>query len=253
MKYIAMIQARYDSSRLKGKVLLELQGKPVLLHVINRVKKSKYVDETIVLTSIEKSCLEIIELCAKNKTMVFVGSEEDVLDRYYQAAKLLKPQYIIRITADCPLIDWTIIDDAIQKMDVNTDYLGMLSETFADGLDVEIFTYSALETSWKNAKLNSEREHVTLYIKNHPELFKLQDYKSSIDRFGELRWTIDEEEDYKLIKKIYELLYRQGKETFNYKDVLKLMIEEPELMKINKKFKRNEGLAKSLKNDFLVY
>lgn len=84
-------------------------------------------------------------------------------------------------------------------------------------------------------------------------MFKLQDYKSSIDGFGELRWTIDEEEDYKLIKKIYELLYRQGKETFNYKDVLKLMIEEPELMKINKKFKRNEGLAKSLKNDFLVY
>lgn len=252
MKYIAMIQARYDSSRLKGKVLLELQDKPVLLHVIERVKKSKYIDETIVLTSIEKSCLDIIKLCADNKTMVFVGSEEDVLDRYYQAAKLLNPQFIIRITADCPLIDWTIIDDAIQNMDPKTDYMGMLSETFADGLDVEIFTYEALEKSWKNAKLKSEREHVTLYIKNHPEIFKLQDYKSNIDGFGNMRWTIDEEEDYELIRTIYELLYRQKKYFFNYQDVLQLLINNPELTNINNKFERNEGLAKSLKNDYLI-
>ena len=121
MKYAAMIQARCGSSRLPGKVLKDLCGKPCLQRMIERVRKSRLLDEVMVVTSMEKKDLPVLKLCAETGVRVFAGSEEDVLDRYYQAARLLKPEYVIRLTADCPCFDWKLLDLALESLDEKTD------------------------------------------------------------------------------------------------------------------------------------
>jgi spore coat polysaccharide biosynthesis protein SpsF (cytidylyltransferase family) len=252
MRYLAMIQARVNSSRLKNKIFLEANQKPMLQHVIERVQQSKSVDEVMVVTSIEKSNLPVLSLCATLGVRVFVGSESDVLDRYYQAARILKPNYVIRITGDCPLFDGSLLDTAIMEMQEDTDYLGMLSETFADGLDLEIIKFSALKKAWTEARKQSEREHVTQYILHHPDIFTLQDFISPIGYFGEKRWTLDELEDYKLILNIIDYFSAKKMPNFTYKDVLQYIDENPELNQINAKYSRNEGLTKSLANDYVV-
>lgn len=253
MKYLAMIQARCGSTRLPDKVLLDLYGKTSLQRVIERVQKSSQVDEVMVVTSIEKANLPILKLCSELGIRVGVGSEEDVLDRYYQTAKLLCPDYLIRITADCPCFDYGLLDEAISTMDIDADYRAMLSETFADGLDLEIIRFAALETSWKNAVHSFEREHVTQYIRRHPKIFKLQDFISPIGNFGGHRWTVDEPEDFEVVRRIYgHFINEAGKEDFNYRDILLFLDEHPEIRAINKKYQRNEGLQKSIDEDKIV-
>lgn len=252
MKIIGMIQARVDSSRLKNKIFMKAAGKPMLQYVIEAANKSKLLDEVIVVTSIEKSNLPILALCAKLGTRAFVGSEEDVLDRYYQAARILKPDYIVRITGDCPLFDGRLLDDAIKQLNPNVDYLGMLSETFADGLDLEIMTYEALKRAWKCANLKSEREHVTQYIIHHPDIFELQDFVSPIGYFGNNRWTLDEKEDFVLIKTIIEHFAENNIHDYGYKEVLNFLNSNPSIAKINAMHSRNEGLDKSIANDSIV-
>ena len=199
MKYLVMIQARCGSTRLPNKVLADLSGKPDLQRVIERVRQSKLIDEVMVITSIEKNNLPLIKLCTELDTRVFVGSENDVLDRYYQAAKLLEPEYVIRITADCPMFDWRYLDMAIEQLEMDTDYIGEMTESFPDGLDIEIMKYSALEQSWKEATLTSEREHVTQYIRKHPEKYNIKNLECPIKGIGDKRWTLDEDKDYEVI------------------------------------------------------
>lgn len=252
MKYLALIQARCGSSRLPNKVLADLAGKTDIQWVIERVKRSKLVDEVMIVTSIEKNNLPLIKLCAELGTRVFVGSENDVLDRYYQAAKLIKPEYVIRITADCPVFDWRYLDMAIDMMDEETDYLGELTESFPDGLDIEIIKYSVLVESWKNANLMSEREHVTQYVKKRPDIYKLKNLECPIEGLGNKRWTLDEDRDYEMISHIYNYFISQGKEDFITEDILEYLSKNPEVEKINMDIMRNEGLQKSLKNDYIV-
>jgi spore coat polysaccharide biosynthesis protein SpsF (cytidylyltransferase family) len=249
MKYLAIIQARCGSSRLPGKILKDLCGKTALERVIQRVQKCRYVDEIIVATTINKEDIKVVKLVSSLGIRVFAGSPDDVLDRYYQTAKLVKPEYIIRITADCPVFDYKILEQAVEEMDEETDYMWAFSETFADGLDLEIMKSGVLEDAWRKARLASEREHVTLYIKNHKEDYKVQDF---ICRFGNLhdeRWTIDEPEDYDFIKTLYEHFYNTGKKDFLSEDILEYLNKHPEIREINKGFIRNEGLMVSLKND----
>lgn len=253
MKYLVMIQARCGSTRLPNKVLKDLCGKPALQRMIERVQKSKLIDEVMVVTSIEKNNLPILKLCSELGIRVGIGSEDDVLDRFYQTAKLIRPEYIIRLTADCPCFDAELLDLAIENLSENTDYCGMTSESFADGLDLEIIKYDALEKSWKEAKHSFEREHVTQYIIRHPELFKIQNFESPIGNFGGNRWTVDEPEDFELVKCIYE--YFNGMKIgmdFGYKDILQYLQQNPEVKKINEKYTRNEGLIKSIKEDHIV-
>lgn len=252
MKYLAMIQARYGSSRLPGKILMDLCGKPVLQRVIERVRQSKYVDETIVLTSVDRENLPVLRLCADLGVRVFAGAEDDVLDRYYQMAKMIKPDYVVRVTADCPCFDWILLDKAIECMTPDVDYLWDADETLPDGLDLEIVKYKALERSWQEAKLMSEREHVTLYVRKHPELFSIQNFTCPVEGVGHLRWTLDEIEDYTLIQKIYRHFIDIEKENFLLEDILIYMQKNPQLSKINAKYVRNEGLAKSLREDYIV-
>ena len=253
MKYLVMIQARCGSTRLPNKVLKDLCGKPALQRMIERVQKSKMADEVMVVTSIEKNNLPILKLCSEIGVRVGVGSEDDVLDRYYQTAKLLKPEVIIRLTADCPCFDAELLDMAPSAMKPDTDYMGMLSATFADGLDIQVITYEALERSWREAIHSFEREHVTQYAIRHPELFKLQDFVSPIGDFGDHRWTVDEPEDFELVERIYKYFIEKcGTENFGYRDILAYLGEHPEVKNINSKYQRDEGLVKSIKEDRIV-
>ena len=253
MKYLAMIQARCGSTRLPNKVLKNLYGKPALQRMIERVRKSTMIDEVLVVTSIKKDNLPILKLCSYLNVRVGVGSEDDVLDRFYQTAKLLRPEYVIRLTADCPCFDAELLDMAIEQMGPDTDYCAMMSETFADGLDLEIIRFSALEKAWKEAEHSYEREHVTQYIIHHPEVFKQQDFVSPIGDFGHHRWTVDETEDFEVVSRIYEYFLEEKKtDDFGYKEILWYLEGHREVMELNKKYQRNEGLQKSINEDVLV-
>lgn len=253
MKYLAMIQARCGSTRLPNKVLKDLCGKPTLQWILERAQKSRLVDEVMVVTSIEKNNLSILKLCSGLGVRVGIGSEDDVLDRFYQTAILLKPEYVIRLTADCPCFDAELLDDAIAGMFKETDYCGMLTESFADGLDFEVMRFSALERAWQDAEHTFEREHVTQFIRRRPELFKLQNFESPIGYFGNHRWTIDEPEDFELVTKIYEyFLYKCHTEDFGYREIIKYLNDNPEITKINSKYQRNAGLVKSIMEDKII-
>ena len=253
MKYLALIQARCGSTRLPNKVLKDLCGKPALQRMIERVQRSAVVDEVMVVTSIEKNNLPILRLCADLGVRVGVGSEDDVLDRFYQTAKLLRPEYIVRLTADCPCFDAGLLDEAVGSMSADADYCGMLSESFADGLDLEIMKFTALEKAWREAEHSYEREHVTQYILRHPEIFALENFESPAGYFGDHRWTVDEPEDFEVVRRIYEhFLSTDKKENFGYQDILAYMEEHPEIRQINSKYVRNEGLQKSIKEDHII-
>lgn len=254
MKYLAMIQARCGSTRLPNKVLKDLCGKPVLQRMIERVRKSKLVNEVIVVTSIEKNNLPILSLCANLDIRVGIGSEDDVLDRFYQTAKLLKPKYVVRLTADCPCFDAGLLDAALQEMNEDADYCGNAANgTFADGLDFEIMKFSALEKTWRESIHTFEREHVTQYIVRHPNLFKVQDYQSPIGYFGNYRWTVDESEDFEVVSLIYNHFQKTDiGDAFTYKDILEYLNMHPEITDINRMYSRNEGLEKSIREDHIV-
>ena len=252
MKYAAMLQARCGSSRLPGKILMNIGGKTVLQWVIERVQRSKYIDEVIVVTSIDKNNLPVLRLCADLGVQVFAGAEDDVLDRYYQMAKLIKPDYVVMVTADCPCYDWSILDQAIESMPLETDYLSDFGETLPDGLDIEIVKFSALKLAWQKANLASEREHVTQYIRKRPEKFQHKNFVCPFGDFGYLRWTLDEQEDFVFIKTIYDHFLSMGQEDFLTQDILEFINEHPELSKINAKYARNEGLEKSFREDKIM-
>lgn len=246
---IAIIQARVGSTRLPNKVLKNLGDKTVLEQVVSRVRKSKYIDDVFVATTINENNLPIIQLCSKKKIRVFCGSEEDVLDRYYQLAKLIKPTHIVRITADCPVIDFNIIDLIIKNhLNSKSDYTSnTIVDSYPDGLDTEIFSYSALEKAWNNANLISEREHVTPYIKKHPNLFNIKSIVSRVN-YNDKRWTLDTHKDYEFLKEIFKLLYSNNN-YFGMNEILDLLRNRTDLETINSNIIRNEGYLQSIEND----
>ena len=248
MKYLVLIQARCGSTRLPGKVLKEICGKTVLQWVIERVQRSIKADEAVVVTSLEHNNLPLAGLCARLGVRVYAGAEEDVLDRYYQAAKLLKAEVVIRVTADCPLFDWRYLDLAVERMESETDYIG-LTESFPDGLDLELFRFQALQEAWQEARLPSEREHVTPYIRKHPERVVIRYLECPVRGIGSHRWTLDEEEDFQLINAVCEHFVSKGKEDFVTEDILEFLDQYPQLAAINRMYVRNEGFAKSLAAD----
>lgn len=249
IKNLCIIQARVESTRLPSKVLLDLYGKSVLERVLERTSASRLVSKVAVATGIGKENLPIVRICATKGIPVFCGSEEDVLDRFYQLAKLFNPENVVRITADCPLIDPAVIDLVIKNhMRSGADYTSNNAPpTFPDGEDVEIFTFSALRDAWKNASLMSEREHVTPYIRKHK--FDLHCVQNKID-LSSKRWTLDDPEDYKFIKAVYQAF--KGKNMFAMNDVLRLLAKNPKMEKINAGISRNEGYKKSLREDKVV-
>jgi len=249
MKTQAIIQARYGATRLPGKVLLKVMNKTILEYVIERVKKARRLDDVIVATTVKKEDLEIVKLVSSLGISVYCGSEEDVLDRYYQAARAFKVSHIVRITADCPLIDPRVIDRVVYDyFNTKADYCATTEDTFPDGEDVEVFSFGTLKSAWQNANLLSEREHVSSYITKHPEKFKLKNVMCEHQGVSFKRWTLDREEDFQYIKIVLENLYPKNP-SFSMEDILKFLEDNPHIEEINKNVIRNEGYIKSLKED----
>jgi len=252
LKTLAIVQARNGASRLPGKVLLKILDKTILEYGIERIKRARSIEGLVIATTVNKNDLSIVELASSKGVGVYRGSEDDVLDRYYQAARSFKADHIVRITADCPLIDPGVIDAVIQRYrESKADYCAnTLKETFPDGQDVEVFSFNALKIAWQNARLASEREHVTPYIRKHTEQFKLASFENPTDLSAK-RWTLDEEKDFIVIKNILEALYPKNP-LFTMDDVLKYLSENSDIEKINSGIARNEGYAKSLKQDKII-
>ena len=248
---LAILQARVSSTRLPGKVLKPILGRPMILRQIERIERATKIDQLIVATSSDITDDPLAQLCIENDTTCFRGSLEDVLDRLCQAAKLYSPDYVVRLTGDCPLADPKLIDDVVSFCEQGDyDYASNTVEpTYPDGLDVEVFRYSCLKEAWEEASLPSQREHVTLVIHQHPKRYKIGSYKNRID-LSSLRWTVDKPSDFEFVTKIYEALYPLNS-GFTTQDILAFLDEHPGVKTHNIHFQRNEGLRKSLREDFL--
>ena len=245
---IAIIQARTESTRLPGKVLKPVLGEPMLARMLERVKRAKLLDAIIVATSEKHGDDAVAELAKKCGVGVFRGDENDVLDRFYKAGKEAGADIVVRLTGDCVLHDPQVIDEVIGRfVEKKFDYTGT-PKNYPEGLDTEVFTFSALERAWKEAKLASEREHVTQYIKNHPELFTCDRWTSGTGDYSQMHWSVDTQADFDFVTKIYEQLYPANPD-FNKGDVLALLERQPELLDVNKGGTGYEGLEKSLKED----
>ncbi len=236
------------STRLPGKVMRKIDEKnQVIYYVIKQISNSKLCDKLVIATTTLAEDEKIVKIAKDMKISIFRGSVDDCLDRYYQCAKEFSFSTIVRITCDNPLIDPTLMDDAISFYKLNSyDYVtNCKPRTFPQGTEVEIFSFSALEKAWKNAKKISEREHVTPYFYNKPDQFKIFNIKNN-KNMSYLRWTIDREEDLEFVKNIVSKI---KKSPILMKDILDLLEKEPELININKNYVMNEGYLKSLNED----
>jgi spore coat polysaccharide biosynthesis protein SpsF len=237
---VAIVQARYGSTRLPGKILKDISGKPMLWHVVNRLSFSKLIDKTIIATTDLPNDNITEEFCIDNKIDYYRGSADDVLSRYCKAARQFNADIVIRITSDCPLIDPLIVDKMLGTFLTecsDCDYMSnVIERTFPRGLDTEIFTSNALEKAMNEAATPFEHEHVTPFIYNHTDMFKTRNYANKQD-YSFHRWTVDTEEDLKLIDEIYKALYISDK-LFLFEDVLKLFEQKPELININQHIKQ---------------
>jgi spore coat polysaccharide biosynthesis protein SpsF len=249
---LLITQARLGSSRFPNKIL-QLIGKNSILSLhLNRLKMATLVDKIIVATTFEKGVNEIISIARCCNVDFFQGSTDDVLNRFYKAAKKIKPNYVVRVTSDCPLIDPKLVDEVIEFTRKNElDYgSNTLIQNYPDGQDVEVFKYKALERSFYEAKLNSEREHVTPFIIknssfNNKKLFKSKAFKSDIN-LNFVRMTVDEEEDYKAILTLVSCLGTEA----TWQDYADYYIKNSQLFN-NNNIIRNEGFLKSLKKDLI--
>lgn len=242
----AIIQARMSSTRLPGKVLLPLGDTTVLGSTVRQVRNAKRINHIVVATSDQSEDDAVAKEGARLNVDVFRGSLDDVLDRYYMAAKHLRAEYICRITADCPLIDPAIIDRVAEVYErEHPDYIstGRDKTTFPDGMDTEIFSFAALERAWKEAKLSSEREHVTPYIWKHPELFRVSEVRNDSD-LSALRLTLDELADYEVLKAIVAEVH-----PLSLSAVTEYLRAHPELAARNSSITRDSGYHKSLQSD----
>lgn len=243
---VGIIQARMGSTRLPGKVNMPIFGKPMLQREIERVKKTRKVDTWILATSDTPADDVVAAIAAATAVECFRGSEKDVLDRYYHAAKNAQADVVVRITGDCPLHDANVIDNVVQRFaEMSVDY-AKTPEEYPEGVDTEVCSFAALETSWNEASLPSEREHVTLFIRNHPDRFKLDQWRTGGTDYSEMHWSVDTPQDLAFVTKIFEHF---GEREFGMQDVIAYLSQHPELLEINKGGTGFEGLAKSLKED----
>jgi len=232
----AIIQGRMSSSRLPGKILLDIAGQPMLWRVVERVRMARTVDETIVATTTDPSDEPVAKFCQERAILLYRGSLYDVLDRFYQAASLYRADVIVRVTADCPLIDPAVIDRTVTELlETGADFSANRlpppwKRTYPIGLDTEVCTFAALERAWREARLPHEREHVMPYLYSVPGRFAVRVVDAEQD-FGHLRWTVDTPEDLEVVRRLFELL--GGRRNFTWQEVLAVWQAHPELAEIN--------------------
>jgi len=239
-KIVATIEARFASTRLPGKTLLEICGKPTLELVIERLKMSKFIDQIVVATTVNKDCDDIEELAKRNGVGCFRGSEDDVLDRVLQAAKVYQADIIVEITGDETLIDPVLVDDTIRYyLDNNFDYVSnILDRRYPRGLDTQVFSTDVLEEVAGITNDPADRENVSLYIYEHPEKYSLGSVKAPDDlNRPDWRWTLDTKEDFEFLKTVYEALY-PGNNAFHTRDIFDYLANNPNVIEINKEIKQ---------------
>lgn len=238
MKIIAIIQARMESTRLPKKVLMNICERPILDHIVERVKQSKYIEKVVIATSTNEADNEINEFARSDKIDCFRGSQENILERFYLCSQKYMPQIVIRLTGDNALVDAEIIDEGIEKfIKEEVDYL-YYREGLPLGMCIEIFTYSALEKAYEEAKDAECLEHVTPYLYKNKKFKSMRASISGVD-YSWLRWTVDEKEDLELVTKIYEYLYPLNP-NFNFNDILNAYKANPDWISINQNNKQKQ-------------
>ena len=243
----AIIQVRTGSSRLPGKILEKLNGITVLECFFEQLKYSQSINDPIIATTLNPRDDIILDFAKEKHIEVFRGSETDVIDRFYKCAQEFSIKDIVRMTPDCPFIDPSVIDKIINFYVNNKfDFVSnSLERTFPYGNDVEVFSFTALETSWKNSKKPSEREHVTPFIYNNPNMFSIAQIKNSED-LTHFHWTLDRKEDLMFIQAVYKQIH---KKPILIEDILQILKKNPELLEINENTISDEGYQKSLRGD----
>jgi spore coat polysaccharide biosynthesis protein SpsF len=236
MRTVAIIQARMTSSRLPGKVLKEIDGQPMLAHVVERVQRARRVDEVAVATTHETEDDAVAAFCESRCIPVYRGDPFDVLDRYYQAARRFQADVVVRVTADCPLIDPGVVDLTIEEfLRTGADFAANRlpppwKRTYPIGLDTEVCSFAALERAWREADQPYQREHVMPYLYDQEGRFKVALVNHEPD-YGALRWTVDTAEDLKFVRRVFA--HFSGQHDFTWLDVLALLQREPDLARIN--------------------
>ena len=245
MNVVALIQARMGSSRFPGKVLEDLGGEPMLWRVVSRVRKASRVNQVMVATTDQEIDDLVARFCEERNINCFRGNEQDVLDRFYQAARAYQADVVVRITADCPLIDSSVIDKILARFELgDCDYVSnVFRYTYPDGLDTEVFSFAALERAWHEARKPSEREHVTPYLRT--DRFRTANVESEVPVSpAQYRWTVDHPADLDFVRKVYRAFSGNG--DFGFKEVFELLKERPDLATIQVETISNEGYFKSL-------
>lgn len=257
MKVLAITQARYGSTRLPAKILKEVNGQTLLEIHLRRILLSKTISKLKIATTDEEGSKFIVEVANKLGVEYFKGSVDDVLTRFYGTAESEKPDYVIRLTSDCPLIDPQIIDEVVTFAleHPEYDYVHTDATTFPDGLDTEVMKFTALEKAYKEANLKSEREHVTPYIwkngtANGGTIFNTFNFanRKGVYNANDYRVTIDEPEDFEVLKILIENLGTDK----DWKTYIDFLLEHKNVYSINSKFGNNEGYAKSIANDSII-
>lgn len=244
MKIIAIIQARMSSSRLPGKVLLDIAGQPMLVHVVERTRLARTIDQVVVATTTDSSDDALAAVCLEKRYPCYRGSLYDVLDRYYQAARMYAADVVVRITSDCPLIDPGVVDKTVLEF-LDTKHCDFAANrlpqpwgrTYPVGLDTEVCTFAALELAWREARQPYQREHVMPFFYEQPERFRILHVNHDVD-YGALRWTVDTSEDLELIRQVFGRF--PGRQGFSWLEVLALFEREPDLAMINAQIKAKD-------------
>ena len=240
MSVNAIIQARCGSTRFPNKVFALIDGKPLLWHVVNRLKYATKIDDIIVATTVSEKDDKIEAWCKENNVHCFRGSEENVLNRYYSASEAFPSDYVVRITADDPFKEPKVIDAVISKLiEESYDHVtNNLPPSFPEGLDCEAFKKSALDRLEKEAETAFEREHVTQYIYHHPEIFKIGNVSNG-ENLSYLRWTVDKDVDFEMVKAVYANRNPANKGILLMDEILDILKANPEIKKINSEVERS--------------
>ena len=239
MKVVAIIQARMGSVRLPSKVLADIAGRSMLWRVSQRAAQAALVAQVVVATTLEPEDEEIVDECARLHVACFRGSAEDVLRRYHEAANIYAADAVVRITADCPLIDPKVVDLVVAAfLNRRPDYASnTLQRTWPRGLDTEVTTAAALARACREATRPYQRTHVMPYIYRHPESFRLLPVVGPED-LGQWRWTVDFPEDLDFVRAVYGRLGGDG--TFSWRDVRQLLAREPALAELNRHVRQRQ-------------